>query len=56
MYLGLAIQGTSARVDLTDGVSVGGPHGPKNLLEPCYQLRFLCQIHLLQLLWQHLRW
>lgn len=56
VYLGLAIQGTGACIDLTDGVSIGRPHGPKNLLEPCHQLGFLCKTHLLQLLWQHLVW
>lgn len=56
VYLGLAIQGTSASVDLTDRVSVGRPHCPENLLEPGHQLGFLCQAHFLQLLWQHLVW
>lgn len=55
LYLCLAIQGAGAGVDLTDRVSVDRPHGPKNFLEPGHQLRFLCQTHLLQLLWQHLR-
>lgn len=54
VYLGLAIQGAGACVDLTDGVSVGRPHGPKNLLEPGDQLGFLRQTHLLQLFGQHL--
>lgn len=51
VYLGLAIQSTGARVDLTDGVAVCRPHGPENLLEPGHQLGFLCQPHFLQLLW-----
>lgn len=54
VYLGLAIQGTGARIDLTDGVSIGGPHGPKYLLESGHQLGLLCKTHFLQLLWQHL--
>lgn len=55
VYLGLAIQSPGAGVDLTDGVTISWPHGPKNLLKPGHQLRFLCQTHLFQLLRKHLR-
>lgn len=55
LYLGFAVQGPGACVDLADWISVGRPHGSKNLLEPSHQLWFLCQTHFFQLLRQHLR-